>query len=66
MTDADIYVIGDEYMDYKLKELGLVKEFIAFTENRKRDVVVNKADRVAPTFDEFLYINKLPMSLVQR
>ncbi len=63
LTDADIYVIGNEYTDYKLKELGLVKEFIAFTENIERDVVVNKADRVAPTFDEFLYINKLPMSL---
>lgn len=63
LTDADTYVIGDEYTDYKLKELGLVKEFIAFTENIERDVVINKADRVAPTFDEFLYINKLPMSL---
>lgn len=63
LTDADTYVIGNEYTDYKLKELGLVKEFIAFTENIERDVVVNKADRVAPTFDEFLYINKLPMSL---
>ena len=63
LTDADTYVIGGRYTDYQLKELGLVKEFIAFTENIEREVVVNKADRVAPTFDEFLYVNKLPMSL---
>lgn len=60
---GDIFVIGDGYTDYKLKELGLVKKFIAFTENIERDVVVSKADQVASSFDEFLYINKLPMTL---
>jgi D-3-phosphoglycerate dehydrogenase len=60
---ADTYVIGGRYTDYKLKELGLVKEFIAFTENIERDDLVEYADRVAPTFDEFLYVNRLPRSL---
>jgi D-3-phosphoglycerate dehydrogenase len=57
------YIIGDGYTDYQLKKLGLVNEFIAFTENIERKVVVDKADTVAPSFDEFLYVNKLPMSV---
>lgn len=61
--DGDLYIIGDGYTDYKLKELGLVKKFIAFTENIEREIVVKKADIVAPSFDEFLYVNKLPMSI---
>lgn len=61
--DGDITVIGDGYTDYKLKEAGLVKKFIAFTENIERDVVTEKADHIASSFDEFLYINKLPMSV---
>ena len=60
---GDIYVIGDGYTDYKLKELGLVKKFIAFTENIEREIVVKKADHIAPSFDEFLYVNKLPMAI---
>jgi D-3-phosphoglycerate dehydrogenase len=57
------YIIGDGYTDYQLKKLGLVKEFIAFTENIERKIITDKADIVAPTFDEFLYINKLPMTV---
>jgi D-3-phosphoglycerate dehydrogenase len=60
---GDKYIIGDGYTDYQLKELGLVKEFIAFTENIERKLVVEKADTIAPSFDEFLYVNKLPMSV---
>jgi D-3-phosphoglycerate dehydrogenase len=60
---GDTYMIGDGYTDYQLKELGLVKEFIAFTENIERKIVVEKADTIAPSFDEFLYVNKLPMSV---
>jgi D-3-phosphoglycerate dehydrogenase len=61
--EGDIFIIGDGYSDYKLKELGLVKKFIAFTENIEREVIIQKADTIASTFDEFLYVNKLPMSL---
>lgn len=61
--DGDIIVIGDGYTDYQLKESGLVKEFIAFTENVEREIVMKKADGIANSFDEFLYTKKLPMSL---
>ncbi|MBI4143426.1 phosphoglycerate dehydrogenase, partial [Candidatus Woesearchaeota archaeon] len=60
---GDIYVIGDGYTDYQLKETGLVTKFFAFTENVERGIVTQKADYVVPTFDEFLYINKLPMAI---
>ncbi|MBA3724253.1 MAG: HAD-IB family phosphatase [Candidatus Levybacteria bacterium] len=59
----DLYIIGDGYTDYELKKLGLAKKFIAFTENITRDSVVSKADEVAVSFDEFLFVNKLPRSL---
>lgn len=61
--NGDIFIIGDGYTDYQLKKLGLVKKFIAFTENIERKIVVEKADTIAPSFDEFLYVNKLPMSV---
>ncbi|MBI2654454.1 phosphoglycerate dehydrogenase [Candidatus Woesearchaeota archaeon] len=61
--DGEVYVLGDGYTDYQLKESGLVTKFFAFTENVERKIVVDKADHVAPTFDEFLYINKLPMAI---
>ncbi len=61
--NGEINVIGDGYTDYQIKELGAAKKFIAFTENVKRESVANKADQVAPSFDEFLYINKLPTSI---
>jgi len=38
-------------------------KFFAFTENVEREVVTTKADYVVPTFDEFLYVSKLPMSV---
>ncbi|MBN1352078.1 phosphoglycerate dehydrogenase [candidate division KSB1 bacterium] len=60
---GDIYVIGDGYTDYQTKEAGLTNKFYAFTENVKRESIVDKADFVAPSFDEFLYLNKLPMSI---
>ncbi len=59
----DLYIIGDGYTDYELKKLGLAKKFIAFTENISRANVVSKADEVAVSFDEFLFVNKLPRSL---
>jgi D-3-phosphoglycerate dehydrogenase / 2-oxoglutarate reductase len=59
----DLYIIGDGYTDYELRKLGLAKKFIAFTENVARKNVVTKADQIAETFDEFLYVNKLPRTL---
>ena len=60
---GEITVIGDGYTDYQLKESGLVKRFIAFTENVEREAVIKKADEVVHSFDEFLFSNNLPMSI---
>jgi D-3-phosphoglycerate dehydrogenase / 2-oxoglutarate reductase len=57
--DGDVYVIGDGYTDYEIKNSGLANKFFAFTENVERERVVTKADHVAPSLDEFLYLNKL-------
>ncbi|MFZ6008701.1 MAG: phosphoglycerate dehydrogenase [Bacteroidota bacterium] len=56
---GDVYVIGDGYTDYEIKHAGLANKFYAFTENVERENVTNKADHVAPSLDEFLYLNKL-------
>ncbi|WP_045690015.1 phosphoglycerate dehydrogenase [Hymenobacter sp. AT01-02] len=61
--NGDVYVLGDGYTDYQIREAGLANRFYAFTENVRRDAVVARADEVLPSFDEFLYQNKLPMTL---
>jgi D-3-phosphoglycerate dehydrogenase len=57
--EGDIYVIGDGYTDFEIKESGLANKFYAFTENVSRPKVTSQADHIAPSFDEILYINKL-------
>ena len=59
---GDVYVIGDGYTDYELRESGLANRFYAFTENVNRPRVVEKADHVSGSLDEFLYDNKLSRS----
>jgi D-3-phosphoglycerate dehydrogenase len=41
----------------------MIKKFFAFTENIERKSVAEKADHITPSFDEFLYINKLPRAI---
>lgn len=60
---GDIYVIGDGYTDYQIKAAGMANIFYAFTENVQRENIMQKADHVAPSLDEFLYLNKLPMAI---
>jgi D-3-phosphoglycerate dehydrogenase len=60
---GDVYVLGDGYTDYEIKEAGLANKFYAFTENITRENVIAKAEHVAPSLDEFLYQNKLPMAI---
>lgn len=60
---GDVYVIGDGYTDYEIREAGLANKFYAFTENVSRDKVIEKADHVTPSLDEFLYLNQLPMAI---
>ena len=56
---GEVSVIGDGYTDYEIKEAGFASKFYAFTENVSRDKVLQKADHVAPSLDEVLYMNKL-------
>lgn len=60
---GDIYVIGDGYTDYEIKESGLANKFFAFTENVERNTVTELADHIVPTLEEFLFVNKFPMAL---
>ncbi|UKJ07979.1 HAD-IB family phosphatase [Solitalea lacus] len=61
--DGNLYGIGDGYSDFQLKESGLIKKFFAYTENIERSSVVKNADHILPSFDEFLYVNNLPMAI---
>lgn len=61
--EGDITIIGDGYTDFQLKKSGIANKFIAFTENIEREIVIKNADYAVQSFDEFLYVNKLPMSL---
>ncbi len=56
---GDVYVVGDGYTDYEIKHAGLANKFFAFTENVSRENILEKADHITPSFDEFLYLNKL-------
>ena len=60
---GEIYGIGDGHSDFQLKEFGMIKKFYAFTENIERKTVIEKADHITPSFDEFLYVNKLPRAI---
>lgn len=61
--DGELIVIGDGHTDFEIKKSGLAHKFYAFTENIERETVLKKADYIAPSFDEFLYVSKLPMSI---
>lgn len=56
---GDVYVIGDGYTDYEIKAAGLANKFYAFTENVERENVLENADHITPSFDEFLYMHKM-------
>lgn len=60
---GEIIAIGDSFTDLQIKRMGAAKRFIAFTENVEREIVVKNADQVVRSFDEFLFVNKLPMSI---
>jgi D-3-phosphoglycerate dehydrogenase len=61
--EGEVYVIGDGYTDYEMREAGLANHFYAFTENVERPQVAEKADYILPNLDEFLFIHKLPMQV---
>lgn len=52
--EGELYIIGDGYTDYQIKELGAADKFIAFTENVARENIIRHADYVAKNFGEVL------------
>lgn len=61
--EGEVYVLGDGYTDYEIKKAGLAHKFYAFTENVRRESVLEYADHEAPTLDEFLYVNNMERAL---
>ena len=60
---GEVYVLGDGYTDYEIREAGLANKFFAFTENIRREPVLSLADKQAASLEEFLYDNRLPMQI---
>ena len=60
---GNIYVIGDGYSDYQMREAGIAHKFFAYTENITRQKILSTADHITPSFDEFLYLNKIQGSI---
>lgn len=60
---GEIIVIGDGFTDWQIKSMGAAKHFYAYIENISREIVTKNADKIISSFDEFLFINKLPMSI---
>lgn len=60
---GEVYVLGDGYTDYEIKKAGIAHKFYAFTENVRRENVLQNADHEAPNLDEFLYVNKMERAL---
>ncbi|MFT6865861.1 MAG: D-3-phosphoglycerate dehydrogenase [Cyclobacteriaceae bacterium] len=60
---GEIFVLGDGYTDYEIKKAGIAHKFYAFTENIRRENVLQNADHEAPNLDEFLYVNKMERAL---
>lgn len=54
-----IYIVGDGYTDFEIKQYGVGDYFIAYTENVSRFNVVKHADCIAKSFDDVIdFINK--------
>ena len=58
-----VYMIGDGFSDYVTRRDGVANKFFAYTENVKRNNIIDVADHITPSFEEFLYLNKLPMAI---
>jgi len=60
---GEVHMIGDGFSDYQTRAAGIAHKFYAFTENVERENILDKADHVAPSLDEILYREKLPMAI---
>jgi D-3-phosphoglycerate dehydrogenase / 2-oxoglutarate reductase len=58
-----VIMIGDGYTDYEVFAHGLANDFYAYTENISRPRVLEQAKKVAPSLDEILFSQRLPMSI---
>jgi D-3-phosphoglycerate dehydrogenase / 2-oxoglutarate reductase len=56
LTAEEVWVVGDGATDLELRELGLAHRFVAFTENRRREPVVSRADHVVANMEELLVL----------
>lgn len=61
--EGEIFVLGDGYTDYEIRKAGMAHKFYAFTENVRRQKVLDHADHEAPNLDDFLYQNKMDRAL---
>ncbi len=57
--EGEVFVLGDGFTDYEIKKAGFANKFYAFTENIRREKVLNEADHEAPTLEEFLFTQNL-------
>tara|TARA_X000001036_G_scaffold132475_1_gene125298 strand:- start:2289 stop:4211 length:1923 start_codon:yes stop_codon:yes gene_type:complete len=60
---GEVHVLGDGFTDYEIKQAGFAKTFYAFTENIKREKVINHADFEVPNLDEVFYQNNMERAL---
>ena len=60
---GEVFVLGDGYTDYEIRQAGLAHKFYAFTENVRRKKVLDHADHEAPNLDDFLFDNKMERAL---
>jgi len=51
---GDLWIVGDGATDLEIRDLGYALTFVAFTENRRRDPVVQAADHEATSMEDLL------------
>ena len=56
LDPAEVWVVGDGATDLELREVGLASRFVAFTENRRREPVVARADHVAESMEDLVVL----------
>ena len=54
--NGTIHVIGDGYTDYEIKKEGFADYFYLFAENIKRESLINNADFLVKSLDQFIKI----------
>ena len=54
--NGTVHVLGDGYTDYEIKKEGFADYFYLFTENIKRESLINNADFLVKSLDQFIKI----------